>query len=245
MNKQIQVLLADDEELALKEMQYILEQNPQIVLQMMCTNGEEALKNILLYKPDVVILDINMPGINGLTLCKMLNQMQEKPYLIFATAYQEHAVEALNLGAQGYILKPFFQDSVEAVMAKAIDSICEKPASVLKEAPQKLAAQEGNQTLFFDQNDILAIFARNRKTYFLVGDDEWLCKYTLVDLEQRIDMNLFFRTHRNYIVNLNKVKDMVPWFNNTYLIHVNGLKKTFEIPLSRDNIKSFKAKMNL
>lgn len=247
MQKLLRIIIADDESLSLKELNDILDQIPGIQVVATCANGEEALKNIMLLKPDIIMLDINMPGIDGITLGRMFNEMKEKPYLIFVTAYQEYAVKALNLGALGYVLKPFSAKDIEEVVERAKQSLIGKTDGTVQTNThsQKVATYDGDKILFFNQSDIVMAVAKNRHVYLIVDGKEHECRFSLTELEKKLDVEVFFRTHRNYIVNLNKISNMVPWFNNTYMLNVVSGDNSFEVPLSRDKIKEFKAKMSM
>ena len=242
--KKFKVVVADDEKISLAGLMDVLHKDGRLEVAAACNNGAEALKSILAVRPEIVILDINMPGLDGIALGRTLAEMRSTPYLIYVTAYQEHAVEALNLGARGYVLKPFRAQDVENAIQKAVAALTDQTSA----APQKdyrIAASEGENVLFFNQSDIAMVMAQNRKVYLLAHGKQHLCKLSLAELEHRLNEQTFFRTHRNYIVNLNKVSGMTPWFNNTYMISVISGGEKFEAPLSRDNIKAFKAKMNL
>jgi DNA-binding LytR/AlgR family response regulator len=247
VQKLLRIIIADDESLSLQELNDILAQIPGIQVIAMCANGEVTLKNIILLKPDIIMLDINMPGIDGITLGRMFNEMKERPYLIFVTAYQEYAVQALNLGARGYVLKPFSPKDIEAVVERAQQSLAEQADGTVPASSQssKVATYDGDKILFFNQSDIGMAVAKNRHVYLVVDGKEHECRFSLSELEKKLDAAVFFRTHRNYIVNLNKISNMVPWFNNTYMLNVVSGNDSFEAPLSRDKIKAFKAKMNM
>jgi DNA-binding LytR/AlgR family response regulator len=247
MQKLIRIIIADDERLSLKELNDILDQIPGVQVIAMCANGEETLKNIMMLKPDMIMLDINMPGIDGIMLGRMLNEMTEKPYLIFVTAYQEYAVQALNLGARGYVLKPFSTKDIEEVVERAKQSLSGTVDGTAQTSSQssKVATYDGDKILFFNQLDIGMAVAKNRHVYLVVDGNEHECRFSLSELEKKLDAAVFFRTHRNYIVNLNKISNMVPWFNNTYMLNVVSGDKSFEAPLSRDKIKVFKVKMSI
>lgn len=247
MQQLLRIIIADDESLSLQELNDILAQIPGIRVIAMCANGEATLKNIMLLKPDIIMLDINMPGIDGITLGRMFNEMKERPYLIFVTAYQEYAVQALNLGARGYVLKPFSAKDIEAVVERAKQSLTGQADETVRTSSQsqRVATHDGDKILFFNQSDIGMAVAKNRHVYLVVDGKEHECRFSLSELEKKLDAAVFFRTHRNYIVNLNKISNMVPWFNNTYMINVVSGNDSFEAPLSRDKIKAFKAKMSM
>lgn len=248
-----QLLIADDEEYTRTELEYIIEKQEVFSICASCSNGTEALEKIVSTSPDIVLLDIHMPGLDGIKLGGMLENIKKPPYIIYVTAFQEYAVEALNMGARGYILKPFSEMDVSNALERAADFLKSRTAASSstennhssKLSSQKVAAYDEDKILFFNQSDILLVEAKNRKVYLNIDGIEYLSRYSLVELESKLDSSLFFRTHRNFLINLNYVENIVPWFNNTYIIHLKGRKNSYEIPLSRDNVKRFKTLMGI
>ena len=248
-----QLLIADDEEYTRTELEYIIEKQEAFHICASCSNGTEALEKIVSTGPDIVLLDIHMPGLDGIKLGGMLENIRKPPYIIYVTAFQEYAVEALNMGARGYILKPFSEMDVCNALERAADfmkncvaaSSSAGNAQSLKLPSPKVAAYDEDKILFFNQSDILLVEAKNRKVYLNIDGVEYLSRYSLVELESKLDRSLFFRAHRNFLINLNYVENIVPWFNNTYIIHLKGRKNSYEIPLSRDNVKRFKTLMGI
>ncbi len=249
-----QLLIADDEEYTRAELEYIIEKLKAFTLCASCSSGTEALEKIVSKSPDSVLLDIHMPGLDGIQLGAMLDKIKKTPYIIYVTAFQEYAMDALNIGARGYILKPFSETDVCNALERATDYIKSHTASLVSSADAaalpklpsgKVAAYDEDKILFFNQSDILLVEAKNRKVYLNIDGTEYLSRYSLVELENKLDSNLFFRAHRNFLINLNCVENIVPWFNNTYIIHLKGSKHSYEIPLSRDRVKRFKALMGI
>lgn len=240
-----QLLIADDEEYIRTELEYIIDKQEAFRICASCSSGTEALEKIISIGPDIVLLDIHMPGLDGIKLGGMLENIKKTPYIIYVTAFQEYAVEALNIGARGYILKPFSEMDVCNALERAADFLKNSVAASSKLPTRKVAAYDEDKILFFNQSDILLVEAKNRKVYLNIDGIEYLSRYSLVELESKLDSSLFFRAHRNFLINLNYVENIVPWFNNTYIIHLKGRKNSYEIPLSRDNVKRFKTLMGI
>lgn len=239
------VLIVDDEEHIRSQLEYIIGTSTLFQVCASCSNGTEALDKIMTLNPSIVLLDIRMSGIDGIKLGNILDRLKEKsPYVIYVTAYEEYAVKAMNIGARGYILKPFSDEDVLSALLRGVEALDKKRSHTLHPLQTKVATYDEDKILFFNQSDIIMAVAKKRKVYMNVGDAEYISRYSLTELEKKLDSEMFFRSHRNYLINLQKVDNIAPWFNNSYIIHLKENGKQFEVPLSRDNVKKFKMLMN-
>lgn len=249
------VFLADDEPLICNELRYILEQEEDIQVVGECHMGSKVIENIRNLKPHVLFLDINMPGCTGIEIARNLLNDKKPPYIVFVTAYEEYAIEAFRVNAVGYVLKPFMADEIKDVMKqvrlragqrseyiqrlnRALDEI--KPPGF-----RRIAGEKDGRLCLLDPEDINAIIARDKTTYIATDQGEYLANQPLLNLERKLETTgHFFRSHRNYLVNLKKIKEVLPWFNGTYILVVRG-KESMEIPVSRYRVKELKELIGL
>lgn len=239
------VLIADDEDHICQELDYLLGQEKNVEVVAICSSGDEALENICQLKPDVVFLDIDMPGLDGIKLGNCLKNLKNCPYIIYVTAYDKFAVEAFKVGAKGYILKPFSDKDVKEQLAAAVTYLDEKGMQRSGQAPQtaapfsRVVGELNGKMKLLDQEELLMVYAKNRSVYLRANGKDYQTSFSLSEFENKLHPGMFFRCHRNYIINLYKIKEVVPWFNGTYLLIMDDPEKT-EIPVSRNNVKSFK-----
>ncbi len=248
MEQTIHILIADDEAPARGELEYILKALMPQARFYKAANGEQALALVEREPIQVVFLDINMPGIDGLTVAATIMDSPEPPLLVFATAYNEHSVHAFELAALDYVVKPFD----ERRLAKTAERICHtlKERAMLAEKQNALrtylaqAAPVGSLTklwcehanasrVLVDYHDILWIVAEMKDVFAQTTSGEKLrLHHTLKDLELRLCQHHFARVHKAYLVNLDHIGEVAPWFSGAYVIRMADAGHT-EIPMSR------------
>jgi two-component system LytT family response regulator/two-component system response regulator LytT len=256
-------LIIDDEELAREELKYLLDTAGSVEVLAQGTNGIEAVDLIRTLQPDVVFLDVQMPGLDGFAVLKKLLEHGEDehlPQIIFATAYDQYAVKAFDVNAIDYLLKPFDRDRVLQAIERArqrlqevhghdtIGNLSDNASlnALLKlieqqQQPQrhsgKIVLQANSRLFLIDQKDIC--FASIDEgvitvvTPVLEGQSK--CR-TLEELLEQLDPAVFWRAHRSYVVNINHIKEVVPWFKSSYQLRMDDKKQT-EVPVSRAQTK--------
>ena len=233
----INVLIADDEPHVCKELEYIIGEEHELKILKICHSGTEALEQISRLQPEIVFLDIEMPGVNGIQLGYYLKSMKRQPYLIFVTAYGEFALDASKVGAKGYILKPFSDEEVREQLKQAKEYL-ERPNShqdKSREIPKtKIPVQDNGKFRLLDQTEVLTAYAIDRAVYVRAGSMNFQVDFSLSELEGHLLPNLFIRCHRNHIININKVKEVIPWFNSTYML---AMEDGSNVPVSRAHVK--------
>jgi DNA-binding LytR/AlgR family response regulator len=264
----ITALIVDDEELSREELKYLLD-GGGVEIVGEGTNGVEAVDLIRTRHPDVVFLDVQMPGLDGFAVLKKLLDLGEGdhlPQIIFATAYDQYAVRAFDVNAIDYLLKPFDRDRVMQAVERARLRLQElngesRPSTgdlrvdtLLKLIEQhqgprahsgKIVVQAGSRLLLIDQKDIC--FASIEEgiisvvTPALEGQSK--CR-TLEELVELLDPAVFWRAHRSYLVNINHIREVVPWFKSTYQLRMDDKKQT-EIPVSRAQTRRLRELFNL
>ncbi|NLW24858.1 MAG: response regulator transcription factor [Clostridia bacterium] len=237
----ITVLLADDEPLICDELKFLLSQERDVRILEQCFSGNEALEKISSLKPDLVFLDIKMPGLSGLEVAKIVNGFQQRPFLVFVTAYKDYALEGYKVNAIDYLLKPFDETEIKNILEKVRKLIKEKENhhEIKNHFPTKICVEKNGKLEVLDPQEIIMVYSKDRLVYIKTLDNTYLTNLTLQELEEQLKDHNFFRCHRKYIVNLDKIKQIIPWFNGTYLLLLKDKEKT-EISVSRTYVKELK-----
>lgn len=238
------ILIADDEKPAREELSYLLKDLlPQASLTT-ATDGDDALNCLRESDFDLVFLDIEMPGKDGLQVATKLLEKPSPPRIVFATAYSEHAVEAFRLSALDYLVKPVRQDRLEQTLDKLKETIDQRDGFqklLWTRKAQKLWVESSDERwVLLDYNDILFIQAESKKVYASVdGYPPLRIRRTLKELEEELAGDGFLRVHKGYLVNLRKVKEMSTWFSGSYTLILDS-QSNAQVPLSRRFVAKFR-----
>jgi two-component system LytT family response regulator/two-component system response regulator LytT len=232
--------VVDDEELARDELSYLLKDYPEIEVIATGSNGLQAIDLIQKLEPELVFLDVHMPGLDGVGVVQQLRERGvEPPHFIFVTAYDQYAVEAFRLEALDYLLKPVEKGRLAETIERARRAIQEKksPEALPTKPPTaprtKLLVRANNRNFIVDANDVIYATIDNGLITLVTTNLEGHSNYrTIEDLQANLDRDLFWRVHRSYLVNINRIKEVVPWFKSSYQLRMDDRKHT-EIPVSR------------
>ncbi len=235
----INIVLVDDEQLALDELAYLLEKASYVRVIGKFTDAFRALEFCAFEEPDIIYLDINMPGLDGLSFADKLHKLGCKSNIIFATAYEEHALNAFDKGAIDYILKPYEPERILKSLIKFKRNLTVK---MEEKSIRKISVTDGDKICFLPIDEVLFFEASNSKVSIYTKHQIYQSNENLSSIEAKLSAEQFVRTHRSYIVNINHVIEASPYFNHTLMIRVQGYK--IEIPVSRSYVKKFKALMN-
>lgn len=262
----LRALVIDDEQLAREELRYLLESAGNVQVLDEATNGIEALEKIEQHKPDVIFLDVQMPGLDGFALIRHLMEHKEAaqlPQIIFATAFDQYAVRAFDVNAVDYLLKPFDpqriaqaidrtrsrlaeqrgeerasqglvnQERPREAEVSALLEMLERHRSSAQQKTSKLIVQVQSRLLLVDQAEICFASIDDGTIRVVTSTLEGQSKCrTLEDLLELLDSQIFWRAHRGYVVNINHIREVVPWFKSSYQLRMNDRART-EIPVSR------------
>ena len=239
----ITTVVVDDELLASDELAYLLRDFPEIEVIARGSNGLEAMELIRKLEPELVFLDVNMPGLDGLEVIRRLRENDaELPYFIFVTAYEQYAVEAFRLEAMDYLLKPVERGRLAETIERARRAIQERrmpePSAAPRNAPgpaprTKLLVRSSNRNFIVDANDVIYATIDDGLITLVATNLEGHSNYrTIEDLQANLDRDMFWRVHRSFLVNINRIKEVVPWFKSSYQLRMDDKKHT-EIPVSR------------
>lgn len=239
------ILIADDEDHICEALKYIIEKETEVKIVKICSNGIDAIEQISKFRPDIVFLDIEMPGMNGIQLGYYLRNLNPQPYVIYVTAYDRFAVEAFRVGARGYILKPFSDNEVVEQLQQACNYLDKQKQGHTQSdnvTRTKLAVNSNGKFKLLEHNEIISACANDRAVYVCTKENKWLVNYSLSELELSLSPGMFIRCHRNYLVNASKVKEVIPWFNSTYML---VMEDDTNVPVSRANMKLVKERFCL
>jgi two-component system LytT family response regulator len=241
--KKIRTLVVDDEPLARERLTSLLAAEPDIEVLGQCRDGEEAVRGIMDHTPDLVFLDVQMPGVDGFGVINAIGP-DRMPTVIFVTAYDEYALRAFEVHALDYLLKPFGRDRFRETLKHARASLERRRAGDLgrrllalvndikPEAPKldRLVVKSGGRVFFLRTEDLDWIEAAGNYVRLHLGEEAHLFRETMTHMEARLDTRRFVRIHRSRIVNTERIKELQPWFNGEYVV---VLRNGTRLPLSR------------
>ena len=235
----LKALVVDDEAPARSELRYLLGEAGGVEVVGEASNTIEALQLIKAIPYDVIFLDIQMPGLTGVQLAEVLAGLTHPPAIIFVTAHSEHAVKAFEVRATDYLVKPVELDRLKQALAR-IEPVAEQaPARV-----ERIPVEKAGKKLLVNVVDILYVMAKDDYSYLYTAADRYLSTISLAQLESKLEPVGFFRIHRRYLVNLSRVKEVVPMYGGTLLLTLSDDAAT-QIPVSRRRVPALKKALGL
>jgi two-component system LytT family response regulator/two-component system response regulator LytT len=253
-------MVVDDEQLARDELCYQLEQFTDVEVVAQAGNGVEALAATDRVEPDLIFLDIQMPGLNGFEVARrLLDRGDHVPALIFVTAFDQYAVEAFEVNAVDYLLKPVDAGRLEQALSRARRRLSvDRPGPVNDQLERlvrmmenrhprrdQVAVRVGERFLLVQAEEIIYASLADESINIVTGQVAGTSNYrTLDELQARLDPDVFWRVHRSHLVNINKIKEIVPWFSRNYILRMKDTKGT-EIPVSRTQTKRLREYLKL
>ncbi len=235
-------VIVEDEFPAREELKYFISNHKGIKLDKEFDNPVDALKYLQENKTDVIFLDINMPELDGMSLGKILMKLNPNLKIIFITAYREYAADAFEIKAFDYLLKPYSEKRINEVLSN-LTSIKEVETPKEVEKINKVTVFLGEKMVVISLDEIYYIEVMEKESIIYTKEEIYSSKLKISKWEELLPKSKFYRTHRSYIVNLDKIKEVEPWFNGTYVLKIQDLK--FKVPVSRNNIKEFKELLNI
>src|SRR5262245_15137583 len=263
---ELRAVLVDDEQLARDELAYLLGQVGGIEIIGQAGNGVEALTAIGRLQPDVVFLDVQMPGLTGFEVARRMLTAPTPSHIIFVTAYDQHAIEAFEVNAVDYLLKPVDQARLEMALDRARRRMASETATRAEGPPgvssadlekivqlvserqsrrERLAIKVGERFVLVQAEDIIYASLADEGITVVTTHHTGVSNYrTLDELHERLDTSVFWRVHRSHLVNINKIKEIVPWFSRNYILRMKDDKST-EIPVSRTQTRRLREYLKL
>jgi two-component system response regulator LytT len=261
----LRALVVDDEKLAREELCFQLGQIGDVEIVAQAANGVEALSATAGCNPDVVFLDVQMPGLNGFEVARrLLDRQGSSPAVVFVTAFDSRAIEAFEVNAVDYLLKPVdlrrLEEAVQRAQrrlesGRAPEGLREPLNHQLEEIVRMMATRHGRREqvaikvsdrfLLVHAEDIIFASLADESITIVTGQVAGSSSYrTLDDLQERLDPDVFWRVHRSHLVNINKIKEIVPWFSRNYILRMRDPKGS-EIPVSRAQTKRLREYLKL
>lgn len=244
----IQVIIVDDERAALIELKYLLKKFEAVTVIGMYTTPSKVVDVVISLQPQVVFLDIEMPKMNGFELAEKILEVSPNVKIVFTTAFDEYAIRAFDINAVDYILKPISEKRLEQTVMKLIRQQArnEEPPNLQKMLKQyfmkknktKISVWKGETIMLIDPKQIIYCKAAAGDVTLYTKDGVYRSENSLADIHNELEQENFFRCHRSYLINLDEIKVIEPWFNNTYIFKMNVFKE--EIPISRRHMKEFR-----
>jgi len=248
----IRALVVDDEKLARDRLIGFLGKVPGVEVVGQATNGVEAVESIAREKPDLVFLDVQMPGMDGFEVLKAI--ASPAPHIVFATAFDDYAIRAFEVEAVDYLLKPFARGRVEEAVGRVrarlergndgldVEAVLKRLEEGRKEYLRQIPVQAGKRILLVSIDEVHWFGVEYRLVYAHTAERAYMTNFTLRELEERLDPELFFRAHKASLVNMRQVKEIVPWFGGRYKLVMRD-QAASEVPVSRAQARALRAKL--
>jgi two-component system response regulator LytT len=259
----ITTVIVDDERPARDELAFLLKGFPELEVIAQGKNGLEAVALIKEHDPDLVFLDVQMPGLDGFgVIQKLVERKLRMPQIVFATAFDNHAVHAFEVNAVDYVLKPFDRARIAKAVQRVKKMVEAKTSPVdrletlvgqlgaglpkSKQAqPVKLLVRSQARMILVDAEDMIYASIEDGSITIIARDAEGTSNYrTLEELAVSLDADIFWRPHRSYLININHIKEVVPWFKSSYMLKMND-KRASEVPVSRGQTKRLRELLKL
>jgi two-component system, LytTR family, response regulator LytT len=253
----LRALIVDDEQLARDELCFQLGQAGSVEVVGQAANGVEALEAIERLHPDVVFLDIQMPGLSGFEVARQVVAKHLSVRIVFVTAFDQYALEAFEVNAIDYLLKPLDPARLEQAIGRLrrrmgsedpLNEHFEKIVKLVEDRQQRrgqVAVKVGERFLLVQADEVIYASLNGDTISIVTGQVAGTSNYrTLDDLHASLDPDVFWRVHRSHLVNINKIKEIVPWFSRNYILRMKDGKAT-EIPVSRAQTKRLREYLKL
>ena len=238
----LKAMIVDDEAPARSELRYLLEETGRVDGISEASSAREAVEKLMEGRPDVMFLDISMPKTSGMQLAEALHKLKNPPAVVFVTAYSEYALDAFEVDAVDYLMKPVEQDR----LARALDKVQAKikPSAPVKTSSERIPVEKSGRKVLVPVDQIRYIEAKDDYSCIYTDGDRFLSTISLAKLEQKLTPHGFFRVHRGYIVNLDHVEDVEVISSGILQLGIKGVEEK-KIPVSRRRVVPLKRALGL
>lgn len=260
--KPLRALVVDDEQLARDEVCYLLGQTGAVEVVAQASNGVDALRLTGELAPDLLLLDVQMPGLDGFEVARRLVEADVRPQVVFLTAFDQYAIDAFSVNAVDYMLKPVDPARLQEMLARVRRRVESEQASKLPLSPadlervvaavqarqerqDQLAVRVGERFVLVQTSELIHASLVEEQVVVVTDTATGTSNYrTLDELQARLDPGVFWRVHRSHLVNITKIKEIVPWFSRNYLLKMKDGKES-AIPVSRSQTKRLREYLGL
>ncbi|MDU5082681.1 LytR/AlgR family response regulator transcription factor [Tissierella carlieri] len=253
----LRCLVVDDEDYARKGLISLLRHFEEVEVVGEASNGYEAISKNKELAPDLIFLDIRMPQMSGLEVADIIMKEKGRTVIVFTTAYDEFAIKAFEVNAVDYLLKPISRSRLGQTIEKILRLNKEENQWHIKEIEEivrelrkdegykstKIYINEKDKIIVLNHSDIVYISSLDGYAYIITTKGNFKSRITLNSLEEQLNYPNFFRVHRSYLVNLDFIESIIPWYNATYALELTGVKE--KIPVSRSKLNEFKDIMKI
>lgn len=240
-------VIVDDEPPICDEIEFLLGSHPDVAVVARFDEPPAALSYIVAHSPRLVFLDISLPGMSGLEMAARLSVLRDPPFVVFITAHPEYALAAFETPAVGYITKPVTEDKIAAVLGK-VRTLASRASAAPPAPAGKMCVLAGGRIVPLNVGDIALVQVREKMVYVRTGQGEYAATMTMQEIDALLTRvatgGAFVRVHRQYIVNLDKVTEVIPWFKGTYFLKMDDCKAQ-QVPVSRHKVGLVKARLGL
>ncbi|MGV2622629.1 UNVERIFIED_CONTAM: LytTR family DNA-binding domain-containing protein [Halobacillus marinus] len=243
MMEKIRVVIVDDERFSREELNFLLNQYPELEVVGEAGSGEEAVMKTLQLQPDVLFLDVEMPKMDGMEVAKAVQELKKQPIIVFATAYPDFAVEAFRHQAVDYLLKPFEEERLNETVERVIRLMQPETETLSQTGPSRLAVEGEERIDYIDPGDIMYVYRDGRVTKIAGRNGTYETKAPLKEIEERLRSYSFYRIHKSYLVNLDYIDRLTPWFNGAYQLELKGTEERLSV--SRNYVKGLRKQLEL
>ena len=245
MKGPIQALVVDDERFSREELIYLLKQHEAIQVIGEAESGDTAIMKVLQLQPDVLFLDVEMPRMDGMEVAKAVQELKKVPKIVFATAYPDFAVDAFRHDAIDYLLKPFDETQLKDAVVKLEKRFAPQmdASQTLNPPPSKLAVEGEDNIHYLNPENIVYVYREERWTKIVGKPHTYKTRAPLKEIEHRLRGFPFFRIHKSYLVNLDYVDRLTPWFNGAYQLELQGREE--KLSVSRNYVKDLRKQLEL
>ena len=249
-------IVVDDEQLAREELCFLLGRIEGVQVIAQAADGMQAFDEISRVTPDVAFLDVQMPGLTGFEVARRLLENGTDLAVVFVTAFDHRAVEAFEVNAVDYVLKPVEPNRLEQAVQRVRKRQAERPfgnqleklvrlMAGQKDRRNQVAVKMADRIVLIQAEDIIYASLAEDSISIVTGQVSGTSNYrTLDELQARLDPEVFWRVHRSHLVNINKIKEIVPWFSRNYILRMKDAKAT-EIPVSRSQTRRLREYLKL
>ncbi|WWO98273.1 MAG: LytTR family DNA-binding domain-containing protein [Candidatus Dasytiphilus stammeri] len=246
----MKAIIVEDEISAQQELNWLIGQHSNIIIDKIFEDGLEVLKYLQHNKVDVIFIDIRLPILDGMLLAQNINKFSNRPLIVFISAYQEYAVEAFEIEAFDYILKPL-QETRIAIMLQKLENFWKQQEELfhnnkfhLYSKYQTMNLMKNERFIVTNISDICYAEAHKKMTFiYTIYGGEYIMPISIRNFCMQLPLRYFFRCHRSYCVNMRHILEIEPWFNHTYLLQLREQK--IKVPVSRSRVKEFRQLMRL